>query len=120
MRNRKAATTSESARCCTTCRTDHFPGASGVPSCSRLYHQQEDADRAIVDAVAAVATTRGVPMAQVALAWVRQQPAVTAPIVGATKQQHLDDALASLELTLTDDELAALAAPYVPQRPEGF
>ena len=87
---------------------------------SRLYHQQEDADRAIVDAVAAVATTRGVPMAQVALAWVRQQPAVTAPIVGATKQQHLDDALASLELTLTDDELAALAAPYVPQRPEGF
>ena len=93
-------------------RTDEF-GAT-------LYHQQEVADRAIVDAVAAVAAGRGVPMAQVALAWVRQQPAVTAPIVGATKPEHLDDAIASLELTLTDDELAALAAPYVPQHPEGY
>ena len=87
---------------------------------SSLYRQQEDADRAIVDAVAAVAAARGVPMARVALAWVRQQPAVTAPIVGATKPGHLDDAIASLDLTLTDDELAALAAPYLPQRPEGF
>ncbi len=85
-----------------------------------LYRQQEAADRAIVDAVAAVAAARGVPMAQVALAWVRQQPAVTAPIVGATKPEHLDDALASLGLTLEPDELAALAAPYVPQHPEGF
>jgi len=85
-----------------------------------LYHQQEAADRAIVDAVATIAAARGVPMAQVALAWVRQQPAVTAPIVGATKPEHLDDAIASLEITLTADELAALAAPYVPQHPEGF
>ena len=87
---------------------------------SILYRQQEEADRAIVDAVAAVAAARGVPMAQVALAWVRQQPAVTAPIVGATKPQHLEDAIASLDITLADDELAALAAPYVPQHPEGF
>jgi aryl-alcohol dehydrogenase-like predicted oxidoreductase len=87
---------------------------------STLYRQQQDADRAIVDAVASVAAAHGVPMAQVALAWVRQQPAVTAPIVGATKPAHLDDAIASLDLTLTADELAALAAPYVPQRPEGF
>ena len=87
---------------------------------STLYRQQEDADRAIVDVVASVAAAHGVPMAQVALAWVRQQPAVTAPIVGATKPAHLDDAIASLDLTLTADELAALAAPYVPQRPEGF
>jgi len=85
-----------------------------------LYHQQEDADRAIVDAVAAVAAARGVPMAQVALAWVRQRPAVTAPIVGATKPEHLSDAVASLDITLADDELAALAAPYLPQHPEGF
>ena len=85
-----------------------------------LYHQQEAADRAIVDAVASVAGARGVPMAQVALAWVRQQPAVTAPIVGATKPEHLTDAIASLEITLEPDELAALAAPYVPQHPEGF
>jgi aryl-alcohol dehydrogenase-like predicted oxidoreductase len=59
-------------------------------------------------------------MAQVALAWVRQQPAVTAPIVGATKPEHLSDAVASLDITLADDELAALAAPYLPQHPEGF
>jgi aryl-alcohol dehydrogenase-like predicted oxidoreductase len=87
---------------------------------STLYHQQEAADRAIVDAVAAVAAARGVAMAQVALAWVRQQPAVTAPIVGATKPEHLDDAIGSLELTLTDGELATLGGPYQPQHPEGF
>ncbi len=85
-----------------------------------LYHQHEDADRAIVDAVTRVATARGVSMAQAALAWVRQQAAVTAPIVGATKPQHLADAIASLDITLTEDEIAALTAPYVPQRPEGF
>jgi len=59
-------------------------------------------------------------MAQVALAWVRQQPAVTAPIVGATKVSQVEDAVASLSLTLTPEELAALAAPYRPQYPEGF
>jgi len=93
-------------------KTDEF-GAT-------LYRQQQDADRAIIDAVASIAKARGVTMAQVALAWVRQQPAVTAPIVGVTKQQHLTDAIASLGITLTDDELDALEAPYVPQRPEGF
>ena len=87
---------------------------------ARLYRQQEDADKAIIDAVASIAKIRGVTMAQVALAWVRQQPAVTAPIVGVTKQQHLDDAVASLGITLTNDELDALESPYVPQRPEGF
>ena len=85
-----------------------------------LYHQQVAADQEIVEAVAQVAAAHGVSMAQVALAWVRQQPAVTAPIVGATKPEHLDDALASLELTLTAADLAALAAPYRPQHPEGF
>ena len=87
---------------------------------AHLYRQQEAADKAIIDAVAAIAKARGVTMAQVALAWVRQQPAVTAPIVGVTKQQHLDDAIASLGITLTGDELDALEAPYMPQRPEGF
>ncbi len=85
-----------------------------------LYHQQVEADRAVVEAVARVAAARGVSRAQVALAWVRQQPAVTAPIVGATKPQHLDDAIASTALTLEPDELAELSAPYVPRRPEGF
>ena len=80
-----------------------------------LYRQAEESDRAIVDAVATIADQRGVSRAQVALAWVRQQPAVTAPIIGATKQHHLDDAVASLALVLSDDELATLAAPYSPR-----
>ena len=87
---------------------------------SALYRQQEAASRAVVAAVAQVAEARGVPMAQVALAWVRQQPAVTAPIVGVTKQRHLDDAIASLSLTLTAEEMDRLEAPYQPQSPEGF
>ena len=87
---------------------------------SHLYRQQEDASRAIVDAVTQVAAARGVPMAQVALAWVRQQPGITAPIVGVTTKSHLDDALASLTLELTPDELDRLCAPYRAQEPEGF
>jgi len=85
-----------------------------------LYKQQEEGDRAIVDTVAQVAGDRGVHRAQVALAWVRQQPAVTSPIVGATRAEHLVDAIASVDLTLTDDELARLAAPYRPRAAEGF
>jgi len=87
---------------------------------SDLYRQNVDADKAIVDAVASIAKVRGVTMAQVALAWVRNNPAVTAPIVGVTKQQHLTDAIASLKITLTKDELNLLESPYVPQTPEGF
>jgi aryl-alcohol dehydrogenase-like predicted oxidoreductase len=85
-----------------------------------LYRQHEEGDRKIAEAVAQVAAERGVPRAQVALAWVRQQPAVTSPIVGATQPHHLEDAVASVDLTLTDDELARLAAPYRPHAPEGF
>jgi len=85
-----------------------------------LYGQHEEGDRTIADAVAAVAGTRGVSRAQVALAWVRQQQAVTAPIVGATGPQHLEDAVASVDLVLTGEELAALAAPYLPRHAEGF
>jgi 1-deoxyxylulose-5-phosphate synthase len=85
-----------------------------------LYHQTEDSDRRIVDAVGAVASARGIPRAQVALAWVAQQEAVTSPIVGATKLNHLADAVAAVELTLSDDELAALGEHYVPHAIEGF
>ncbi len=85
-----------------------------------LYRQSEESDRQIVDAVAAVASARGVSRAQIALAWVAQQPAVTAPIVGATKPNHLEDAAAAVELALTDDELAKLEEHYVPHAPEGF
>ncbi|HEY0199856.1 MAG TPA: aldo/keto reductase [Rhodanobacter sp.] len=78
-----------------------------------------DADRRIVEAVAAIATARGVPKAQVALAWVAQQPFVTAPIVGASKPQHLDDAVAAISLELTPAEIAALEEHYVPQAVAG-
>jgi aryl-alcohol dehydrogenase-like predicted oxidoreductase len=61
-----------------------------------------------------------VPRAQVALAWLLHQPAVTAPIVGVTKPDHLSDAVAAADLHLTDDELARLEEHYVPHAPEGF
>ncbi len=80
----------------------------------------DDGDRAVVDAVVAVAQARGVPRAQVALAWLAGRPGVTAPIVGATKPQHLDDAVAALDLELTDDEVARLEAPYRPHAVSGF
>jgi aryl-alcohol dehydrogenase-like predicted oxidoreductase len=87
---------------------------------SRLYQADVDSNRRIVDAAARVAASRGVSRAQVALAWVRQQDAVTAPIVGATKPDHLAEAVASLDLELTPDELEMLGAPYTPRLPEGF
>ncbi|MBO0812767.1 MAG: aldo/keto reductase [Microlunatus sp.] len=74
-----------------------------------------DSDQQIVQAVLDVADGRDVPAAQVALAWVSSHPVVTAPIVGMSKQQHLDDALASLEIELTDDEIDRLEAPYTPR-----
>jgi aryl-alcohol dehydrogenase-like predicted oxidoreductase len=77
-------------------------------------------DLAVIDAVATVAQSRGVPRAQVALAWVSRNPVVSAPIVGASRSGHLEDAIASLELTLTDDEVAALEAPYQPHPVAGF
>jgi aryl-alcohol dehydrogenase (NADP+) len=87
---------------------------------STLYGRQETADRAVVDRVGEVAAARGVPRAQVALAWLLSKPAVTAPIVGATKQQHLDDAAAAIDLRLDDAELARLEEPYVPHERAGF
>ena len=73
------------------------------------------AERTIVDRVAEIAEARGVPRAQVALAWVLQQPGISAPIVGATKTAHLDDAVAALDLELTAEECARLAEPYRPR-----
>jgi aryl-alcohol dehydrogenase-like predicted oxidoreductase len=74
-----------------------------------------DADKPVVDAVHALADARGVPMAQVALAWVLAEPVVSCPIVGATKPKHLQDAVKALDIVLTDDELAALEEPYAAQ-----
>jgi 1-deoxyxylulose-5-phosphate synthase len=79
-----------------------------------------DADRAVSERVAQIAKARGVSRAQVALAWVAQRPVVTAPIVGATKPNHLDDAVAALTLDLTVEETTALEEPYVPHPVAGF
>ncbi|MFC7532454.1 aldo/keto reductase [Actinoplanes sp. GCM10030250] len=77
-------------------------------------------NRGIVDAVRRVAEARGVPMAQVALAWVLHNPVVDAPIVGPTKPHHLTDAAAALQLELTDDEITALEEHYTPRLPSGY
>jgi aryl-alcohol dehydrogenase-like predicted oxidoreductase len=81
---------------------------------NKLYVNAVHADRQVVEQVARIAAARAVPMAQVALAWISQKPFVTAPIVGASKPHHLDDALASLNLKLEPIEIAQLEAPYVP------
>jgi aryl-alcohol dehydrogenase-like predicted oxidoreductase len=74
-----------------------------------------DVDRPVVDAVEKVAAERGVPMAHVALAWVLSKPVVSAPIVGATKTHHLANAVAALDVKLTEDEIRRLEEPYTPQ-----
>ena len=84
---------------------------------SKLYN---DGDRAIVERVAQVAEARGVPRAQVALAWVLSKPVVSAPIVGVTKDRHLDDAVAAVDLQLTPEEIASLEEPYTPHAVVGF
>lgn len=85
-----------------------------------LYVQAEAADRKIVEQVAAVAKARGVPQAQVAMAWLLQKPGITSPIIGASKPAHLTDAVAALSLKLTKEEIASLEAPYVPHAVAGF
>jgi 1-deoxyxylulose-5-phosphate synthase len=79
-----------------------------------------DSDADVVDALHTVAAARGLPPAQIALAWLLSKPAVTAPIIGATKPRHLDDALAAVDLRLTDAEIATVEAPYQPHEPYGY
>jgi aryl-alcohol dehydrogenase-like predicted oxidoreductase len=76
----------------------------------------DDSDFEVVRRVSEIAGKRGLPNAQVAMAWLLQQPGVSAPIIGATKMQHLEDAVAALSVKLTDEELKALAEPYKPHR----
>jgi aryl-alcohol dehydrogenase-like predicted oxidoreductase len=85
-----------------------------------LYTQAVEADRKIVEAVGTIAAKRGVPRAQVATAWILQKSAVTAPIVGASKPGHLTDAVASLAIKLTPEEIAMLEEPYIPHQVAGF
>ena len=80
----------------------------------KLYDATVDADRRVAEAVARVASERGLPRAQIALAWLLHKPVVTAPIVGASKPHHLDDAVAALSVTLSGEEIVALEAPYAP------
>ena len=87
---------------------------------TRLFAKFADADKKVVDCVTALAARRGVPRAQIALAWLLSKPVITAPIIGATKLQHLDDAIASVTVKLSDDEIAALEEPYVPHAIVGF
>jgi aryl-alcohol dehydrogenase-like predicted oxidoreductase len=93
-------------------RTDEFG--------KTLYARTEAADRAVVGRLAEVAARRGLPLAQVALAWLLHKPVVTAPIIGASKPGHLEDAVAALSVSLTAEEVAALEEPYVPHPIAGF
>ena len=86
----------------------------------KLYAKTADQDRAVIDRVGEVAKSRGVSRAQVALAWVLSKPVVTAPIIGATKPQHLEDATAALSLKLSSEEIAGLEAAYIPHTTAGF
>ena len=79
---------------------------------SQSLYRRDDGDLAVIDRVSEIAARRGVPNAQVALAWLLAQPGVTAPIIGASKAGHLDDAVKALSLKLDGDELKALAEPY--------
>jgi len=101
--------TKDGERLTTRAGTDRFADTLYVP----------EVDFAVIDAVTAMAAERGVPTAQVALAWLLHRPGVTAPIVGATKLEHVEDALAAAELHLGEDEVARLEAPYVPHRVAG-
>ena len=89
----------------TTTRSNSDPYASAMYT---------EADDAVVHAVADVAKARDLPLAQVALAWMLHRDVVTAPIVGATKPGQIEDAVAAVDVALTDEEIAALEAPYVP------
>jgi aryl-alcohol dehydrogenase-like predicted oxidoreductase len=81
---------------------------------------ENESDRPIVEAVQRIAEARQLPMARVALAWVLKNPVVAAPIVGPTKPHHLTDAVAALDVELTDEEINTLEAPYTPHSPTGF
>lgn len=80
----------------------------------------QDSDQVVVEQVAAVAERRGVPRAQVALAWLLHQPTVTSPIIGATKPHHLEQALGAVTLALTEEDVQQLEQPYAPHAVAGF
>jgi 1-deoxyxylulose-5-phosphate synthase len=86
----------------------------------RLYAKTAEADSKVIERVGEIAARRGIPRAQVALAWVLRKPEVISPIIGATKPEHMSDAVAALAVKLTDEEVAALEEPYIPHAVVGF
>jgi aryl-alcohol dehydrogenase-like predicted oxidoreductase len=94
------------------------PRAASDDYARQLYDHPGDTE--VLAATREVAAARGVPMARVALAWLLSRPGVTAPIVGATKPAHLEEALAALDLILTAEEATTLEAPYRPHSVRGF
>ena len=99
---------------------NNSPRSTGDVFGSTLYASTEEADRKVVEALQSLAAERGVPAALIALAWLLTKPYVTAPIIGATKPQHISDAIAATQLTLSPDEVARLEAPYQPHPVLGF
>ncbi len=87
---------------------------------TNLYSRTEEADRKVIARLGELAEKRALPRAQIALAWLLAKPGVTAPIVGATKPHHLEDAVAALSVHLTAEEIAAIEEPYVPHSVLGF
>ncbi|MGZ6142725.1 MAG: aldo/keto reductase, partial [Myxococcales bacterium] len=87
---------------------------------SSMYGRTEELDRPVVDRLGEVAEQRGLPRAQIALAWLLAKPGVTAPIVGATRPNHLADAVAALSVRLSPEEIEALEKPYRPHPVLGF
>ena len=87
---------------------------------NKIYSRTEEADGAVVNRVTEVARARGIPQAQVALAWMLTKPHVTAPIIGATQEHHLEDAIAALAVQLSPEEIARLEEPYIPHPVLGF
>jgi len=85
-----------------------------------MYARTEEADKVVVDRLVQLAAERGIPQAQLALAWLLSKSAVTAPIVGASKPHHLDDAVAALNVKLSAEEIKALEEPYIPHPVLGF
>ncbi|MDE2336114.1 MAG: aldo/keto reductase, partial [Alphaproteobacteria bacterium] len=84
------------------------------------YDKTAEADNQIISRVGELAKKHGVPQAQIALAWMLTKPAVTAPIIGATKMKHLDDAVAALDVKLAADEITYLEELYIPHNVAGF
>ena len=86
----------------------------------KVIYPEDKADNAVITALADLSKARDVPMASLALAWHFTKPAVSAPIIGASKPHHIADAVAALDIELTDDEVAAIEAPYRPKNPTGM